>query len=701
MSTSNDYSSRDFKNHTPIALGKEQIKKNFNSGNVQDAMNGFFVENRLDLEYSDSLYWLVDELDVSRTKFHVKVLQNLTREIISDIKQARREANDNLMSLNGNSGSSIHSPLSKKINLESFINKLENYMDLDEVVVLMIELLEQLEYLTLPQSLIKALKRDFSLYRRCDVSLKRRIWLQDTEILLLDVDQILNSYCADFTLSTLNKEMSRQDMSYVTKIRREQPDLYHIFEIVNGNVSLYNIVLEAIEKKFRATFRIELCTFRFDFLMIMHYHDVRKSNSELAWLIKMISLSSNFYFVMAPSMKEFPQLLTERDINALHQLCFEIYDLKKGFIGVTDFSHLNLIEYSEVARQLVYKIVLDFIDNGEFGIVDAMLPLIWRATVRLYGRIDEADYENPRNKREGSIDKDRSEMYSSKDSNFIDDRSNLNFDPSGILPDPSSISNFIAIKNRLPWQPPQTKSAYNDSEVCFFELESFVQSLITTITSSKAMVTKLLNSGAMSNRLFMFMEKYARVNSFGHLQFLRLIEKISLILSVAMSDAFINTSLKAENSQSKQDNGLFVTEMSKSSSSNGAFGSPNLSSNTGSGSGWLASETGASRSTSSGWNSSTSTAPQFGANDDSTKPTRVANAIDADMPIIDMLGAANLAFRYSERLAAYGSVDEYSYSELVNAYNKLIASSPANAFNFRISRLNCPQINTFFKISFD
>ncbi|OMJ25384.1 Negative elongation factor B [Smittium culicis] len=770
MSNSADFNSMN-KNGSIRSVGQDQIKKNFNSGNVHEAVDSFFSENRLQTEFSDSLYWIIDLLRISRSKFHVKVLQHLTKEIISDIKQAARDANDNSGLLGNQYFSSNYSPLASKVNIKDFIYKLENYIDIHEVVVLMIELLEQVEDMPLPQSLIHILKTDFPLYKRCGISLKRRIWHQDHEILITDVDQILNSYCADVNLSTLNKEMSKQNMYHATKIRREHPDLYHIFEIVNGDVSLYNAVTDVVEKKFKATYRIELCTFRLDFLMIMHNHDVRKvvendpvyglawsldsgiikqviepkrireiersmdsctsnvsviktfamictspfsrhlfsrscieliyslkysdsikSNSELAWLIQMISLSSNFLFVVSPEITEIPNLLNERDLAAIHQLCIEIYELKKGAIGVTDFSHLNLIEYSEVARQLVYKIVLDFIENGEFGIVDAMLPLLWRATCRLYERLDDEYSADPKHTMAKSDDAD----------GFNDDRSNLHFDISGILPDPTSISSFINYKNRVPWQQPQVKSTYNNSEVCFFELESFVQSLITTITSTKSLTTKLLNSGAMSNRLFMFMEKYARVNTFGHIQFLRLIEKISLTLSAAMNDAFSSSGTISSQRNPSSDRGIYGSKISKTASHNNGFGKINLNKDNKQENNWNSPDSFSSGVTgNNGVNNHLSPVSHFGILGDSPFSVDDTSNVDDGMPIIDMLGAANLAFRYSERLAAYGSVDIYSYNELVNAYNKVISSSPANAFNFRVSKLNCPQINNFFNISFE
>ncbi|OMJ28806.1 Negative elongation factor B [Smittium culicis] len=686
MSNPADFNSMN-KNGSIRSAGQDQIKKNFNSGNVHEAVDSFFSENRLQTEFSDSLYWIIDLLQISRSKFHVKVLQHLTREIISDIKQAARDANDN-SGLHGNQYfSSNYSPLASKANIKDFINKLENYIDIHEVVVLMIELLEQIEDMPLPQSLIHILKNDFPLYKRCGISLKRRIWHQDHEILITDVDQILNSYCADVNLSTLNKEMSKQNMNHATKIRREHPDLYHIFEIVNGDVSLYNAVTDVVEKKFKATYRIELCTFRLDFLMIMHNHDIRKVVENdpvygLAWSLDSVS----------PEITEIPNLLNERDLAAIHQLCIEIYELKKGAIGVTDFSHLNLIEYSEVARQLVYKIVLDFIENGEFGIVDAMLPLLWRATCRLYERLDDEYAAEPKH----------IPANSDHANGFNDDRSNLHFDISGILPDPTSISSFINYKYRVPWQQPQVKSAYNNSEVCFFELESFVQSLITTITSTKSLTTKLLNSGAMSNRLFMFMEKYARVNTFGHLQFLRLIEKISLTLSAAMNDAFSNSGTISSQRNSSSDRSIYGSKISKTASHNSGFGKLNLNKDNKQENNWNSPDSFSSGVVgNNGGNNHLSPVSHFGILGDSPFSVDDTSNVDDGMPIIDMLGAANLAFRYSERLAAYGSVDIYSYNELVNAYNKVISSSPANAFNFRVSKLNCPQINNFFNNSFE
>ncbi|PVU95325.1 hypothetical protein BB561_001903 [Smittium simulii] len=677
--------------------GQEQIRKGLSSGKLNEALNSFRLDNRLDICDSDALYWLVSKLNAKESSFQYSVMQNFCNLTYERIK---------ILFENSNSSTSYqliydenNQPVDTvRTKINSYIQKLVQYSENVEMQRLILRLSDLISVESIPLPIIAALKNNQELYKECSSNLKNILWKQDSDLLLTELKLLLNDYCSDSALNELSREMSKQDIKKFVEIRRDQPHLKRLVDIIKNDLFLYNKVIEAAEEIYKQSNILEICLFRLDFIMAMHYHDMRKSaesdpvyslawaidaslskqhiepkrvkelerilennstnifvlrslslicnsaavrhllaqscwhiihssktkqsivsNTELWWLLEIISFGAN-----APQMFESNVFLMSMIENDIQGLCIEIYDFENGNIGVADFKNLFLLKTSEAARQLIYKTLLHFIETKRLDGFEAFLSIIWECYIELCSK---TPISNSADLLEISLEQN-SNFVRDKNNNICDIRTISGLTNNQLRPSPENVHNILKFEERVPWVDYQVK--YLNST---FEYECFVQSLVTIILNSNYLMSNILNTTRYSSILGFF-EKFAQVNSFGHLQSLRL---VAGLLST-LSNQLAHTNPNKSTNDSIKSLDVNITNLL------------------------------------------------------STDTEMLNDSHEDQNAIIDKQGSAYFLFIYSQKLASYGCITLDLKKQLYLAYEKLILSSSPLLFNYRITKTNSPII---------
>ncbi|XP_050047588.1 negative elongation factor B [Dermacentor andersoni] len=225
------------------------------------AIEEFQEENGILLPSLRPMLPLLDLHGVCRLEFHTSVLEELKERLLQQIenlgKQEGREKEKKLKEMLQKSFPVIKVPA------------------LRPVVMCILKNMEHVE-----EKYLKQLVSDKTLYKECDVQVKRQIWQEHQSLFGDEVLPLLSQYIREkeealWSLSPPPTAggASAEASSFFgpsPKQRRQGAVLQRLLVMVGRNVVLYDMVLQFVRTLFLRTRNVHYCTLRVELLMALH-----------------------------------------------------------------------------------------------------------------------------------------------------------------------------------------------------------------------------------------------------------------------------------------------------------------------------------------------------------------------------------------------------------------------------------------------
>lgn len=124
--------------------------------------------------------------------------------------------------------------------------------------------------------ILNMLISDKNIYKACDVSVKRQIWLDFQYMFGDEVTPLLKEYIQDKEkLLTDALDIDCSFYSLTPKQRRQNKIVQELAEMVGDNVRLYETIVQFLRTLFLKTKNVHYCSLRVEFLMALHDKDVQ------------------------------------------------------------------------------------------------------------------------------------------------------------------------------------------------------------------------------------------------------------------------------------------------------------------------------------------------------------------------------------------------------------------------------------------
>lgn len=225
------------------------------------AIEEFQEENGILLPSLRPMLPLLDLHGVGRLEFHTSVLEELKERLLQQIenlgKQEGREKEKKLKEMLQKSFPVIKVPA------------------LRPVVMCILKNMEHVE-----EKYLKQLVSDKTLYKECDVQVKRQIWQEHQSLFGDEVLPLLSQYIREKEEALWSLAppptaggASAEASSFFgpsPKQRRQGAVLQRLLVMVGRNVVLYDMVLQFVRTLFLRTRNVHYCTLRVELLMALH-----------------------------------------------------------------------------------------------------------------------------------------------------------------------------------------------------------------------------------------------------------------------------------------------------------------------------------------------------------------------------------------------------------------------------------------------
>ncbi|KAJ2082130.1 hypothetical protein H4R24_001826 [Coemansia sp. RSA 988] len=247
------------------AAGKEQIKRQMSMGKPKQVIEDFRNENSLDMPAADAVYTLLDSLGHTRRDVHETALESA---IIAAQNQIQRET------------------FSYDKHME-FLTKIRHYLDIPQLQHLPLLLLaKQPQFI--PDDIFQSIRASPELYQKCNFSIKRQLWHHDHDLFRQHILPLINKYASDEGLTIMSRDISGGTTSGYTLKRRENGILMDIVNAIEGDLRLYMQTLGMVREQFIDTNDPTMGTLRLDLVMAMHNKGLSDITSDdicygLAW----------------------------------------------------------------------------------------------------------------------------------------------------------------------------------------------------------------------------------------------------------------------------------------------------------------------------------------------------------------------------------------------------------------------------------
>ncbi|KAJ2611574.1 hypothetical protein H4S08_003087 [Coemansia sp. RSA 1365] len=247
------------------AAGKEQIKRLMSMGKPKQVIENFRNENSLDMPAADAVYTLLDSLGHTRREVHQTALESV---IIAAQNQIQRET------------------FSYDKHME-FLAKIRHYLEVPQLQHLPLLLLaKQPQFI--PDDIFQSIRASPELYEKCNFSIKRQLWHQDHELFRQHILPLINKYASDEGLTVMSRDISGNMAGSFTLKRRESGLLMDIVNAIEGDLRLYMQTLGMVREQFIETNDPTMGTLRLDLVMAMHNKGLSDITSDdicygLAW----------------------------------------------------------------------------------------------------------------------------------------------------------------------------------------------------------------------------------------------------------------------------------------------------------------------------------------------------------------------------------------------------------------------------------
>ncbi|KAJ2158907.1 hypothetical protein GGF46_003412 [Coemansia sp. RSA 552] len=247
------------------AAGKEAIKHAMSLGKPTQAIAEFGASNGLDIPAADAIYGLLDSLGYSRRDIHAAALESAVLAAKNQIQGKTLPPNQHL----------------------ALLAQIRHYLDIPQLQHLPLLLLAQRPQL-IPDDIRQMLLATPALYERCGISVKRELWRQDTGMFKQYMAPLIRAYSESEELLRMSREIVGDSARETTRRRRGSKLLVDITTAIDTDLRLYMQTLGMVREQFIETGNPALGTLRLDLTMALHENGISELTKDdachkLAW----------------------------------------------------------------------------------------------------------------------------------------------------------------------------------------------------------------------------------------------------------------------------------------------------------------------------------------------------------------------------------------------------------------------------------
>lgn len=241
-----------------LLLGQQHLRSKLkNASDPIKAIEEFQLDKGILLPSLRPMLPLLDLHGVKRLEFHQSVLEEL--------KEKLRQQTEKL----GKSESKQDHRRLQELLVRSFA--FIKIPTLQPVVMAVLKNVNNLD-----GKILNMLISDKNIYKACDVSVKRQIWLDFQSMFGDEVSPLLQQYIQDKEkLLTDALDIDSPFYSLTPKQRRQNKIVQELAEMVGDNVRLYETIVQFLRTLFLKTKNVHYCSLRVEFLMALHDKDVQ------------------------------------------------------------------------------------------------------------------------------------------------------------------------------------------------------------------------------------------------------------------------------------------------------------------------------------------------------------------------------------------------------------------------------------------
>lgn len=230
------------------------------------AIEEFQEENGILLPSLRPMLPLLDLHGVCRLEFHTSVLEELKERLLQQIDGLGR-----------------HEGREKEKKLKEMLQKSFPVIKVPALRPVVMCILKNMDHVE--EKYLKQLVSDKTLYKECDVQVKRQIWQEHQSLFGDEVLPLLSQYIREkeetlwnLTPPAVAGATAAEASSFFgssPKQRRQGAILQRLLVMVGRNVVLYDMVLQFVRTLFLRTRNVHYCTLRVELLMALHDSEIQ------------------------------------------------------------------------------------------------------------------------------------------------------------------------------------------------------------------------------------------------------------------------------------------------------------------------------------------------------------------------------------------------------------------------------------------
>uniref|UniRef100_A0A131XN05 Putative negative elongation factor b n=1 Tax=Ixodes ricinus TaxID=34613 RepID=A0A131XN05_IXORI len=218
------------------------------------AIEEFQEENGILLPSLRPMLPLLDLHGVCRLEFHTSVLDELKERLLQQIENLGKQEG-------------------REKKLRELLQKSFPVIRVPALRPVVMCILKNMEHVD--EKYLKQLVSDKTLYKECDVQVKRQIWQEHQSLFGDEVLPLLSQYIRDKEEALWSGPADVAFFGPSPKQRRQGPVLQKLLVMVGRNVVLYDMVLQFLRTLFLRTRNSHYCTLRVELLMALHDLEVQ------------------------------------------------------------------------------------------------------------------------------------------------------------------------------------------------------------------------------------------------------------------------------------------------------------------------------------------------------------------------------------------------------------------------------------------
>ncbi|CAN7993224.1 unnamed protein product [Ixodes hexagonus] len=218
------------------------------------AIEEFQEENGILLPSLRPMLPLLDLHGVCRLEFHTSVLDELKERLLQQIENLGKQEG-------------------REKKLRELLQKSFPVIRVPALRPVVMCILKNMEHVD--EKYLKQLVSDKTLYKECDVQVKRQIWQEHQSLFGDEVLPLLSQYIRDKEEALWSGPSDVAFFGPSPKQRRQGPVLQKLLVMVGRNVVLYDMVLQFLRTLFLRTRNSHYCTLRVELLMALHDLEVQ------------------------------------------------------------------------------------------------------------------------------------------------------------------------------------------------------------------------------------------------------------------------------------------------------------------------------------------------------------------------------------------------------------------------------------------